>query len=598
MNLRKRIMLGASAIIITLIAIVITILAYRENNKRVGNVVIPPPSEDNTNEEVEPPFLYTHKPGEVEFKKGGDVINFEYIPSQNTAGSVAYEYSFINEDENITKGIYIKQLEVQGVDIRYAYAKDEGFDATQEFSSFANFSVQLLPTDIRVFVYIIITPTDDTVSVNFASNIKWISAEATDMEIANNINSVIDTRPIVKGQNLEEPIPNEINGYTFDAWYLDADYTRPAIFPIKTEGIRLYARYHNTPKEMLKYEDGEFVVTYNQNTSKLSTLILPSVYSDGTNTGHVTKIQDRAFANNTNLIKVIVSSSIKHIGNEAFANTKCREIDFNSAISIETIGDKAFNNSLIRNMNLSKCVNLTTLGKEIFKDSQLGGEIDLSACTKLETIGESAFAYSKFSNIMLPKNITNIGQKAFYNCVSLTQINIPNKVETIGYGAFSGCSLITSITLPSGIVSIEDNTFYACVALNKVNLNACVNLTTIGSSAFRYCANLTSITIPNKVQYIKSNAFNSCSSLKNILLSNSLISIDNFAFNGCSSLTEIYIPRNVTSIGVNAFNNTALTSATFENTSGWIDEIGQEVRVKNITTNATILLSGIKLIKD
>jgi hypothetical protein len=85
--------------------------------------------------------------------------------------------------------------------------------------------------------------------------------------------------------------------------------------------------------------------------------------------------------------------------------------------------------------------------------------------------------------------VTSIGNRAFYNCSSLTSITIPNSVTSIGDYAFAYCSL-TSVTIPNSVTSI-------------------------GNNAFAYCS-LTSVTIPNSVTSIGDYAFRSCSSLTSI----------------------------------------------------------------------------------
>ena len=86
----------------------------------------------------------------------------------------------------------------------------------------------------------------------------------------------------------------------------------------------------------------------------------------------------------------------------------------------------------------------------------------------------------KIKSIKLPNSLLTIGDLAFANNYSFTNIDIPDNVTTIGKDAFSYNSL------------------------NKVTFGK--NLKKIGPAAFRY-TNLTEITIPNNVESIGGAAF-------------------------------------------------------------------------------------------
>ena len=88
------------------------------------------------------------------------------------------------------------------------------------------------------------------------------------------------------------------------------------------------------------------------------------------------------------------------------------------------------------------------------------------------------------------KGVKVIGNRAFYLCRFLTNINIPNSVTTIGEHAFSDCDSLTSITIPSCIVITIGNPFRLCKSLTNINIPNSV--TTIEYGAFEKCENLPS----------------------------------------------------------------------------------------------------------
>lgn len=215
------------------------------------------------------------------------------------------------------------------------------------------------------------------------------------------------------------------------------------------------------------------------------------------------------------------------------------------------------------------------------------------------------------TSITIPESIINIGEYAFVNCVSLTEIHfnatacndldgvgvpfrdagingegitvtigsnvtkIPgylfcapgefgqpakiinvifeegSKCESIGIAAFAGCNLLTSITIPNGVTTIEMGAFYRCEYLTEITLPESV--TTIGEQAFGACTSIKSITIPQGVTSIEYSAFSDCTSLASVTIPNNVTSIGEEAFSGCTSLTSIIIPDKITSIGESAF---------------------------------------------
>ena len=128
--------------------------------------------------------------------------------------------------------------------------------------------------------------------------------------------------------------------------------------------------------------------------------------------------------------------------------------------------------------------------------------------------------------------VTGIGQEAFSQCSSLTEVIIPNSVTSIGLAAFF-MSSINSITLPSSINHIEDGyffnekgyyamcfgTFSECTQLSSVTFEC--DLTEIGDFMFFNCSSLDTITLPETVTSIGNAAFQFCG-LKNIVLPKSL----------------------------------------------------------------------------
>ena len=76
-----------------------------------------------------------------------------------------------------------------------------------------------------------------------------------------------------------------------------------------------------------------------------------------------------------------------------------------------------------------------------------------------------AFYSTRVTNVMIPDNVTNIGDGAFFDCESLTNITIGNSVTNIGDWTFAFCSSLTSICFRGNAPNLgDDNVFYGNLA--------------------------------------------------------------------------------------------------------------------------------------
>ena len=58
--------------------------------------------------------------------------------------------------------------------------------------------------------------------------------------------------------------------------------------------------------------------------------------------------------------------------------------------------------------------------------------------------------------------ISNIGDSAFYECSSLTDITLPNSLTSIGKMVFTSCTSLTSIVFPNNLTSLGEYAFSNC----------------------------------------------------------------------------------------------------------------------------------------
>ncbi len=111
----------------------------------------------------------------------------------------------------------------------------------------------------------------------------------------------------------------------------------------------------------------------------------------------------------------------------------------------ETQNEVDYSNFIIENGVLVKCIN--PIGKIVIPDN-------------VTVIGNSAFHGAKeLTEVIIPDSVTEIGAAAFMSCGNLTTVRMSQNLEHIGGNAFSFCVNIINITLPESLTFIGDNAF-------------------------------------------------------------------------------------------------------------------------------------------
>jgi hypothetical protein len=81
------------------------------------------------------------------------------------------------------------------------------------------------------------------------------------------------------------------------------------------------------------------------------------------------------------------------------------------------------------------------------------------------TIAEWAFYSTSVTNVLIPDNVTNIGDGAFFDCESLTNVTIGDSVTSIGDWTFAFCSSLTSVNFRGDTPSLGgSNVLYGNLA--------------------------------------------------------------------------------------------------------------------------------------
>lgn len=212
-----------------------------------------------------------------------------------------------------------------------------------------------------------------------------------------------------------------------------------------------------------------------------------------------------------------------------------------------SIGKNAFAGSSICCVHLPET--LSYIGEGAFQDCTSLTEVQLSC--KLASIEPNTFrGCKKLTKVTLPKDLVSIGQEAFKECSSLVSITFPETLTSIGQEAFTGCRSLKYFTLPETLIFIGKGAFGYCDALVMVTWPA--SLPSISEGVFQYCKELISVTVSDNLTSVEASAFRMCKKLERINLPHGLISIKEEAFHSCK-LSLITLPLSLAFIGDYAF---------------------------------------------
>ncbi|MBQ0027671.1 MAG: leucine-rich repeat protein [Lachnospiraceae bacterium] len=279
---------------------------------------------------------------------------------------------------------------------------------------------------------------------------------------------------------------------------------------------------------------------------------------------------DVPWAQLTSITKVEIQDGVTHIGDwslsflSAYYYSKTPISEVTIPDSVVSIGEHAFDSAKFKSLNLVLPANLREIGDYAFYTAQ--GLNSVTIPENVKYIGNRAFyGCSSLKNATYGqlKNEVEIGEYAFYNC-GLVTIDIPDKVTKLGISAYGSNASATGIYIGKGINSIPDGAFGGCRNLEEVLIPD--NVMSIGESVFNGCTKLKKITIPGRMGYIPASTFKYCSSLTSVTIGEGIKKIDRFAFQNCTGLTNVVIPGSVEEIACEAFSGCAsLESVTFGN---------------------------------
>lgn len=256
---------------------------------------------------------------------------------------------------------------------------------------------------------------------------------------------------------------------------------------------------------------------------------------------------------------LILNEGLKRIGINAFVNNLIEEVSFPSTItylsgfmcnslrkvsipsSVKTIGFMAFMSNPIETIEIAEGVE----------------KIDPCAFDN-ETGFIPDYWRSRFTEIVIPNSVKEIGKRAFNKCDKLQKVTLSSNLKSIGDSAFRKTG-ISEVIIPNSVETIGSVAFFECKNLKKIQLSQ--NLTQLGRQAFCRC-DIREIDIPSSLSQIPFEAFRDNQNTDKITLHNGLEYIGERAFSYCYGITLTELPQTLRHVAPSAFYSTTFACRT------------------------------------
>ena len=245
----------------------------------------------------------------------------------------------------------------------------------------------------------------------------------------------------------------------------------------------------------------------------------------------LTEVEKYAFYNCSRLIHLDVSS-LSSLGEHALDScSSLTRLDFSQ--SLTSLGFAALQN----------CDGLRTLTLPFVGD---GGEHSDLGYVFGASVPDFAKGYYPpyLVQIDLLPTCKELGNYAFYECLSLTRITIPEGLSSVGVRAFAGCERLEELSLPASLKSVRENAFFGCLSLKSVSFADGSVLESIGINAFYQCGQLKEICLPASLKALPASCFADCFSLERVDLGG-VSSVGKNAFHRCTRLASATVAEAV-----------------------------------------------------
>lgn len=279
------------------------------------------------------------------------------------------------------------------------------------------------------------------------------------------------------------------------------------------------------------------------------------------------------FENCYNLLEVnSLNESIKKIGDNYFKNCKSL-LDFDFS-NIEEIGNQSFlgcesfglsidESDITPNNIYGKNIYINTTGTEENENNSIIIEhtSDNNGNIQIINVNNSQEEDNEVNEVKIEldlSNVNKIGDYAFANCKSITDIKFKDSNVELGIGSFMNCTSLKKVELPIGVNNFTPRLFNNCLSLKSVEFNSQIT-DDIELSGLSDCNNINSIIIPESNKYKV---------------------IDNKVIIDKTSNTIIYVVKDLTILEINSDygDNINISDDAFNNSNISILNINEDVK--------------------
>ena len=321
-------------------------------------------------------------------------------------------------------------------------------------------------------------------------------------------------------------------GYTFEGWYADENFTEKVTFPYEvTRAQTLYA----------KWEKSTYTVHFETDGGTAVGDMTVSVIESSPSTEKKGYTFDGWYTDKNFTEKVTFPYEVTRA--QTLYAKWTRNIPAGITFTVDADGV------------LTGAEGLTESGMTVEIPSVVNG-------IAVREIGQDVFKDNKnIAVLIIPDTVERLGYRVCSGCTALREVRLSSSLRVISDEAFDGCSSLQKVNFPSTLKEIRSDAFSG-TALTE--FTAPDSLTDIWGNAFKDCTALKFVEL-NNVRNLGSGAFMNCTALESVSLSDNMEKLNDHIFDGCASLARIDMPDKPIAVSFTVLGGTAY----YNNPSNW-----------------------------